>query len=97
LVSGWTGNVKTGTGTISLHIFVNGKLVYTAPPNVIRDDVNRAYPILSETNTGFRFKLPADPNRDIKDVRVFSMAENGILYEVFYKREHPWLKLYDAL
>ena len=97
VLSGWTGNVKTGTGAINLHIFINGELVYTAPPNVIRDGVSRAYPILSETNTGFRFKLRAYSKQDIKDVRVFSMAENGILYEVFYKKEHPWLQLYDAL
>ncbi len=97
LLSGWTGNVKTGTGARELHIFINGELVYTAPPHNFRDDVSKAYPVLSKTKSGFRFNLPTQPNLDPKDVRVFSMSENSILYEVFYKQNHPWLQLYDEL
>ena len=94
LLSGWTGNIKTGAGARNLLIFINGGLVHSAPPHVILDGVSRAYPVLSETKTGFRFKLPAHPKQDIKDVRVFSMAPNGTLYEVFYKQDHLWLQLF---
>ncbi len=94
LLSGWTGNVKTGDSAINLLIFINGKLVHTAPPHKYRSDVSSAYPILSKIKSGFRFDLPDQPIVDIRDVRVFSMAPNGILYEVFYNQEHEWLHLF---
>ena len=94
LLSGWTGNVKTGAGAKNLLIFINGRLVHAAPPIVYRDDVSRAYPILSKINTGFQFHLRVQPILGIKDVRVFSMAENGTLYEVFYRQDHLWLQLF---
>jgi len=97
LLSGWTGNVKTGAGARELHIFINGRPVYNAPPHVFRDDVSKAYPKLSKIKSGFRFELPAQPALGIKDVRVFSMADNGTLYEVFYNQDHKWLQLYDEL
>jgi len=97
LLSGWTGNVKTGAGAKNLLIFINGKLVHTAPPHVYRQDVSSAYPSLTKIKSGFRFNLTDYPTSDIKDVRVFSMAENGTLYEVFYKQDHLWLQLFATI
>jgi len=56
-----------------------------------------AYPALKTSKCGFRFNLTAQPVIDIKDVRVFSMASNGILYEVFYRQDHKWLRLFAEI
>jgi hypothetical protein len=97
LLSGWAGDVKTGAGAKNMLVFINGKLVHTAPPHYYRDDVSHFYPMLSKIKSGFRFNLVDQPAMDIKDVRVFSMAPNGTLYEVFYQQDHLWLRLFAEI
>jgi len=94
LLSGWIANVKTGALATSVHIFINGKPAYAAPPNHHRDDVSRAYQTLSEKKSGFRFKLPAKSAEGIEDLRIFARAESGIFYEIFYKPDYKWLNLF---
>jgi CAAX prenyl protease-like protein len=93
-LSGWMADVKTGFEAKRFHIFINGAPVYAAPPNVRREDVSRIFDIPSDTNYGFRFKLPGRGSADIKDLRIFGFAGDGIFREILYPSGYQYLNLY---